>query len=112
MLPHHVTAIIARNEPWAGLSATEPYECGWAREAAFFVRAQSVAEMPDAVPAQVQISPDGVHWADEGTILFLPTTVEDVAFARVSGFGGWLRLVAEVPDEAEITVLVTLHLKA
>jgi hypothetical protein len=112
VLPHNVTAVVARNEIWTGICASEPYECGWAREAVIFVRALRVAEMEDAVPAQVQISPDGIHWADEGTILFLPTNEEDVAFARVTEFGGWLRVAADIPDGAEITVLVTLHLKA
>jgi hypothetical protein len=31
--------------------------------------------------------------------------------ARVQHFGNWLRLATELPDGAECTVLVTLHLK-
>ena len=39
MLPHNATAVVARNETWTGKSASEPYECGWAREAIVFLRA-------------------------------------------------------------------------
>jgi len=95
MLPHNVTAVVARNEDWRGSAATEPYECGWAREAVVFVRALKVAGMPLGVAARVQVSPDGMQ-----------------SFVRVAHFGGWLRLTADLPDGATISVLVTLHLKA
>ena len=112
MLPHNVTAIVARNEDWSGSAATEPYECGWAREAMVFVRALKVAGLPLGVAARVQVSSDGMRWLDEGSSLALPRTVDGESFVRVSHFGSWLRLAADLPDGATISVLVTLHLKA
>lgn len=112
MLPHNVTAIVARNEEWRGPSATEPYECGWAREAIVFVRALKVSGLPAGVPARVQVSPDGMRWLDEGGTLTLPTSVDQQAWARVERFGSWLRVAADIPAGASISVLVTLQLKA
>lgn len=110
MLRESVTAVVARNETWTGEAATEPYEAGWASEAVIFVRALKPSE-GDGVEAEVQISPDGMHWAAEGTRLALPRAAGEVGFARVRHFGNWLRLSARLPDGASSTVLVTLHLK-
>jgi hypothetical protein len=112
MLPENTLAIVARNERWAGEAATEPYECGWAREAVFFVRALEAEGIPDFASAQVQVSPDGMHWADEGTSVLLPRDAGDTDFAKVSHFGGWLRLAVDLPEDASMTVVVSLHLKA
>ncbi len=112
MLPHNATAVIARNETWTGPSATEPYECGWAREVLMFVRALAVQGMPPHTPARVQISPDGMRWLDSGDTLDLPTAADGQSFVRVGSFGSWLRLAADVPGGASISVLVTLQLKA
>lgn len=111
MLPENLTAIVARNETWTGPSATEPYECGWAREAIVFVRALRTpkGKLPKA---RIEISADGMHWAPEGSVFELPAATDAVTFQRVAHFGAFLRVAADVPDGAEITVLVTLHLKA
>jgi hypothetical protein len=110
MLLESQAAVIARNETWSGLVATEPHEAGWAREAVFFVRA-----LHDAIgnpgTARVELSPDGMRWAPEGTVFDLPTRTDEVTFARVKHFGTWLRVSAELPDGASLGVLVTLHLK-
>jgi hypothetical protein len=108
------TAVVARGETWAGRVETEPYEAAWAGEAIFFVRALEAAPGAAAlaVAARVQISPDGMHWVDEGTRLELPAQAGAVAFARVREFGGWLRLAADVPAEAGLKVVATLALKA
>jgi hypothetical protein len=114
MLRESLTAVIARNETWTGASATEPYEAGWATEAVFFVRALTAGKgAPTEAPleAHVEISPDGMRWIREGASLILPTAVDDLAMARVRHFGNWLRLACDLPDEAEATVLVSLHLK-
>lgn len=103
------TAVVERNVTWQGDFATEPYESAWASEALFFVRALAVSGPP--ATARVQLSPDGIHWCDEGTILSLPTQPDTVTFARISHFGGWLRLVGSLPDSASITVIVYLVLK-
>jgi hypothetical protein len=111
MLRESQTAVVARNERWTGAVATEPYEAGWAREAVLFVRALKDAEGSPGT-ARVEISPDGMRWAPEGTTFPLPTQVDDVTFARVAHFGNWLRITADLPDGAALTVLVTYHLKA
>ena len=107
------TAVIERNVTWQGPFATEPYEVAWASEAIFFVRVLAKANAPDILVAQVQISPDGMHWCKEGEILQIPTQDYDgdLAFCRVEHFGGWLRLAGEVPAGSSITVIVYLVLK-
>jgi len=105
------TATIARNEIWAGEVFTEPYEAGWAREAIFFVRALESNGGLQGAQAQVQISPDGIHWIDEGTAFQLPAGAGSLGFGRVSHFGGYLRLRARLPDGAALRVMATLSLK-
>lgn len=111
MLPENLTAVVARNESWTGASATEPYEAGWAKEAIVFVRAlkQPKGQLPKA---RIEISADGLHWCHEGSEFALPAAKDAVTFQRVSHFGNFLRVSAALPDGAEVTVLVTLHLKA
>ncbi len=109
------TAVVERNVAWRGDFSVEPYEVAWAGEAIYFVRALSVDNVPateiDNITARVQISPDGMRWVDEGTSLALPTAPDAVTFARVTHFGGWLRLVGELPQGAQMTVIVYLVLK-
>lgn len=111
MLPESHTAIVARNEHWTGLATSPPYECGWAREAVFFIRALKVPEgkQPDV---SVEISPDGMHWVPEGTRIAMPSSQDEIAVGRIRNFGNWLRVRADFDDGASSTVLVTLHLKA
>jgi hypothetical protein len=111
MIRESQTAIVARNERWSGRAATEPYEAGWATEAVLFVRALGDAT-GEAGTAQVEISPDGMRWVAEGTTFPLPTKADEVTFARIGHFGNWIRLAADLPPGAEVTVLVTYHLKA
>jgi hypothetical protein len=111
MLRESQTAIVARNERWTGAAATEPYEAGWATEAVLFVRALKDAEGSPG-QARVEISPDGMRWVPEGATFKLPTKTDEVAVARVKHFGNWLRIAAELPSDAAVTVLVTFHLKA
>ena len=109
MLRRSFTATVARNELWEGEAATEPYEAAWAEEAIFFVRALDAAG--DAGTARVQISPDGIHWCDEGTSFALPKEAGAITFARVRHFGGYLRIAAELPARASCKVIVALALK-
>jgi hypothetical protein len=111
MLRESQTAIVARNERWTGQAATEPYEAGWASEAVLFVRALANARGKPG-RARVEISPDGMRWIVEGTSFALPTKAGAVTFARVAHFGNWLRIAADLPKGASVTVLVTYHLKA
>ena len=103
------TAVIERNVEWQGVIATEPYECGWASEAIFFVRKLASEGDLRGVGPRVQISPDGMHWCDEGTSLVLSTN--EVDFCRVRHFGNWLRLSAHLPEGVSVRVLVALALK-
>ena len=101
-------AVVERNVVWAGDFATEPYECGWAREAIFFVRS---LQGGSAAHCRVQISADGMHWCDEGSIMELPRKADETTWCRVSHFGNWLRVAGNTGKDA-VTVLVTLSMKA
>ena len=105
------TATVERNVIWNGEFASEPYEAAWASEAIFFVRALDVSSNFEGGLASVQISADGIHWADEGTTFELPRKTDAVTFCKVSHFGGWLRIIGEVPTPVEVRVLVSLALK-
>jgi len=105
------TAVIERNVTWQGEFATEPYEAAWASEAIFFLRALAAADVPADAVARVQLSPDGIRWCDEGTVVSLPAEAEGLTFARVRHFGGWLRVAGRLPAGARFTVLVALALK-
>jgi hypothetical protein len=106
------TAVLERNAVWADAFATEPYEAAWAGEAIFFVRALEATGVPAGTGARVQISPDGIRWCDETTIVPLPTESGGITFGRVRHFGTWLRMVGDLPAEARLTVIVYLTLKA
>ncbi|MEN5074612.1 hypothetical protein ABE437_12400 [Isoptericola cucumis] len=89
---------------------THPYECGWADEAIFFVEVHA-PEPGVRLGLRVQLSPDGIRWHDEGTVIDTSTST----FARVTHFGGFLRLAgaAHRPDgtAAPATISVRLALK-
>jgi len=111
MIRRSFTATVARNEAWTGKTATEPYECGWASEAIFFVRALATAGDLRGATARIEISPDGIRWCEEGTAFGMPLQAEETTFGKVSHFGGYLRIVAEIPPGASVTVVVALALK-
>ena len=111
------TAVVERNQLWEGDFVTEPYEVGWSHEAIFFVRilraeAANSSSLID-VELQVQISPDGIHWCDEGSRLNFVAqhALDKSSFVRVSHYGGWLRLAGTVKD-GRVWALVHLALKA
>jgi len=104
------TAVIARNDDWAGEWASEPYETAWANEAIFFVRVLKFSGEARSVSARVQISPDGMHWVDEGSRLEIPVR-EGTTALKVAHFGGWLRLTGRTPDGSNLRVMAYLALK-
>ena len=107
------TAVIARGDLWEQSVQTEPYEAAWAGEAIFFVRVlEATGTGAAAATARVQISPDGMHWVDEGAAMQIAARAEALSFARVNNFGGWLRLSVTVPPQVGIKVVATLALKA
>ena len=101
-------AVVERNVVWNGDFTTEPYECGWAREAIFFIRSLKGGT---TAQCKVQISADGMHWCDEGSVFSLPKKAEETTLCRVLHFGNWLRIAGTTGKDA-ITVLVTLSLKS
>jgi len=108
-LANSTTAVLERHAILADEWATEPYETAWAREAIFFFRIEEIHGQNVRVHARVQISPDGIHWADEGA-RFDPIADQTQAFVRVTHFGGWLRLLGRVEGSPGSTVQATLHL--
>lgn len=109
---HCITVPLERHTDLSGSFQTEPYECGWAAEALFFVRIQQQRGQDARMSARVQVSADGIHWMDEGTG-FRPLSGEGDYFVRVSHFGGWLRLAGQVEGpEAEMNVMIHLVLKS
>ena len=112
MIRNAYTAVIARGDLWEAQVFTEPYEAAWAAEAVFFVHVMQATSGAGAVAlARVQISPDGIRWIDEGAVMDIAVRAESLAFARVSNFGGWLRLAVDVPAGTGIKVVATLALK-
>ena len=105
---HFTTAVLERHACLKGDFSTEPYETSWASEAMFFVRTEEIAGENTLLRLRVQVSADGIHWIDEGTA-FLPITTTGDYFARVSHFGGWLRLAGEVQGEDSMCQ-ATIHL--
>lgn len=106
MVRRSYSAVIERNVEWDGRFDTEPYEVGWASEAVFFIRALKGGAADST--AQVEITPDGMHWCSEGSVIALPAEGE-VTHCKVTNFGNWLRLTGEAGHP--LTVIVTLSLK-
>lgn len=111
MIRQSHTATIEQNGSWKETFSTEPYEAGWASEAVFFIRALDARHVPQGAMARVQVSPDGIHWCDEGTDVPVPTMSGQTTFGRVRHFGGFLRIVGELPENARLTVMAYLALK-
>lgn len=90
---------------------TLPYECGWADEAIFYIAVEQVQGNNPVLNARVQISPDGIHWADEGT-RFEPMTECGLYFVRVREFGNYLRIATDIAGEcAAFRLLVQIACK-
>ncbi|MBU1345398.1 MAG: hypothetical protein KKA16_00430 [Alphaproteobacteria bacterium] len=111
MLRECQTAIVARNVRWQGVVETEPYEAGWAQEMIVFLRVLEIEGAVAGIEATVQISPDGLHWVDEGSRLPLPAVVGGLSFVRLTHFGQYVRLRAEIPDDGACKVLVAINSK-
>jgi hypothetical protein len=109
MIRQNYTAVVERNTTFTGEFASEPYECGWASEAIFFIRKLETGGQVAGTPLRVQISPDGMHWCDEGTQVVL--TSAEVDFVRVRRFGNWLRLAGTLVQGATLRAIIALSLK-
>ena len=104
------TIVLERNVEWQGEFTTEPCEAAWASEAVFFIRALEVRGVRPGNSARVQLSPDGIHWCDEGEGIRL-LIEPGISYCRVTHFGGWLRLAGQLPLGPSIKVIVYLVLK-
>ncbi|WP_376088890.1 hypothetical protein ACE7GA_16970 [Roseomonas sp. CCTCC AB2023176] len=111
MLRESQNLVVARNEPWSGEVASEPYEVGWASEAILWFRTLGVEGDAAGATLRVQLSPDGLRWSDEGTTLPVPREGEQV-YARLRHFGAWLRVTATLPPGVTVKPLLTFSLKA
>ncbi len=109
MIRQNYTAVVERNTTFKGEFASEPYECGWAGEAIFFIRKLEMQGEVAGTRVRVQISPDGMRWCDEGATLDL--TSAEVDFVRVKHFGNWLRVAGTLPEGASLTAIIALSLK-
>jgi len=105
-----ITAVVARGDTWSGLAASEPYETAWASEAIIFLRSLSAVGSPEEARAWVQISPDGLHWIDEGSYMPVPR-VGEVVSARIRNFGTYLRVRSVLPEGSSFSALLTIALK-
>ncbi|MBQ5843909.1 MAG: hypothetical protein IIW52_03530 [Alistipes sp.] len=75
---------------------THPYEVGWADEVIFFIFVEDIVGQ-GTLEAKVQISHDGIHWADEGT-QFDTISAKGLYFVKVSHFGNYIRLKTDITD--------------
>ena len=111
MVLQSYTAVVERAQPLTGEFATEPYEVGWAREALVFIHVREDNEERSKLHDRVQISPDGIHWVDEGTT-FPVIDRPGVYAAKIAHFGNWLRVAGQVdPEGAQCKALVYIVLK-
>ena len=109
MIRQSYTAVVERNRLFSGTLTTEPYECGWASQAIFFIRKLETSGPLAGNILSVQISADGIHWCDEGNVATL--TDAEVDFVKVKRFGNWLRLAGEWPEGVSARLIVSLTLK-
>jgi hypothetical protein len=109
MIRQNYTAVVERNRVFTEAFASEPYECGWASEAIFYIRKLEASGPVAGTPVHVQISPDGIRWCNEGTVITLSNA--EIDFVRVKHFGNWLRIVGQLPEGATLRAIITLSLK-
>ncbi|MDP6111847.1 MAG: hypothetical protein QF437_31700 [Planctomycetota bacterium] len=111
MLRRSHTAVLEKNATFTESFCTEPYEVAWAGEARWFIRILDVAGESVQLDAAVQISPDGLHWCDEGS-RFVSILEPGLYSLAVMEFGHWMRLACRLKgDQPCIKVLIYLALK-
>ena len=108
---HSFTAVISRNETFTAEFETEPYECGWAGEARWFIRVLDAGGKGAELVAQAQISPDGLFWCDaESEPMIVSGT--GIYSTGVQNFGNWLRLRGTMKgSDASFKLIIYLVLK-
>lgn len=102
------TSVVELSQTFTSEVFTEPYECGWATEAQFFVTVEEADLNFESLALRVQVSPDGVRWVDEGSVL-PPISGSGTKLICVQKFGGWLRLAGKLSGGKERGI-ITVHL--
>lgn len=82
------TAIVERHARLDAVHHTEPYECAWAGQAAFYVHASGPSPR---VELQAETSVDGRRWLDLGAAAELAAGCDAVRLP-LDNIDGWLRL--------------------
>ena len=80
---------------FSGRFETHPYDAGWADEALFFILVEKVNGNP-VFTGQVQLSQDGVNWADDGSA---PVSFSGTGLHLIKvqpNFGNYLRLAVNI----------------
>jgi hypothetical protein len=111
MLRRSHTAVLEKNATFTESFCTEPYEVAWAGEGRWFIRILEFEGEDASLNAAVQVSPDGLHWCDEGSKL--DTITEPGLYSLpVTEFGHWLRLSCKLKgSQPSIKVMIYLALK-
>lgn len=104
------TAAVERNSVCVPGFASEPYEAAWAREAIFFIRVLDPKALKGRMQFAAEISPDGMRWCAEGTTCDIAEG-QEMAFLRLTHFGGWLRIRRVDNEAASPKVIVYIVLK-
>lgn len=107
MLRRSFTAVIEKNTTWTSGFETEPYEAGWAKESRWFVHLLTMDGADASLSVTAQISPDGLHWCDEGGAA-LHMTKPGVYSFPLRDFGNWLRLRADVKGTVKVMLYLVL----
>ena len=74
---------------------THPYEAGWADEAIFFVMVEKIEGNP-VFKAHVQLSQDGLHWADDESETVTFNDLGQHIIKVNPNFGNYLRLAVNI----------------
>jgi hypothetical protein len=104
------TAAVERNSVCTPGFTSDPYEAAWAREAIFFIRVLDQTALKGRMQFAAEISPDGMRWCPEGSVCEIAEG-QEMAFLRVTHFGGWLRIRRLDDAAASPKVIVYLVLK-
>ena len=110
-MKHSFTAVISRNETFVSDFETEPYECGWAGEARWFIRVLETDGKAAELVVQPQISPDGLFWCDAESE---PKLIRGTGLSStgIQSFGNWLRLRGTLTgSDASFKLIIYLVLK-
>jgi hypothetical protein len=86
-----LTAVLEQNAAFNVDFETEPYECGWASEARWFVRVLELGGPGVRLSLQPQLSPDGLFWCD-AEVRRLRIAAPGLYSSPQTQFGQWLRV--------------------